>query len=171
MRYAGLCSVLLLIPAACDDAVGSGYPDDTASAVIEAQRAEKAPVEEPVSGSEANTANTDEMSSSRTASDPEERAALLGLTQEADYTCNQEGISAHVVLYGNEDLAAVLIPGKVNVPLYLDCSATRIGPECSDGQFTAHLNVLDDTALFYELKDAAPLTCTMVQPDLSPDPD
>jgi hypothetical protein len=56
MRYAGLCSVLLLIPAACDDAVGSGYPDDTASAVIEATRAERAPAEAPVSGSEANAA-------------------------------------------------------------------------------------------------------------------
>jgi hypothetical protein len=80
-------------------------------------------------------------------------------------------MSAHVVLYGNEEVAAVLIPGKVNVPLYLDCSPTRIGPECSDGQFTAHLNTLDDTAMLYELKDASPLMCEMVQPDLPPDPE
>jgi hypothetical protein len=169
MRYAGLCSVLLLIPAACDDAVGAGYPDDTSSAVIEATRAERAPAEEPVSGSEANVADTDDRSSSRSVSDPEERAASLGLTQEADYTCNQESVSAHVVFYGDEDLTAVLIPGKVNVPLYLDCSPTRIGPECSDGQFTAQFNVLDDTALFYALEDGAPLTCSMAQPDLPPD--
>ena len=107
--------------------------------------------------------------SSRSVSDPEERAASLGLTQEADYTCNQESVSAHVVFYGDEDLTAVLIPGKVNVPLYLDCSPTRIGPECSDGQFTAQFNVLDDTALFYALEDGAPLTCSMAQPDLPPD--
>jgi hypothetical protein len=168
MRYAGLCSVLLLIPAACDDAVGSGYPDDTSSAVMEATRAERAPAEAPVSGSEANAADTDGMPSSRTAGDPEERAAILGLTQEADYTCNQEGVSAHAVFYGDEELAAVLIPGKVNVPLYLDCSPTRIGPACSDGQFTARFNVLDDTALFHALEDAAPLTCAMAQPDLPP---
>ena len=54
------------------------------------------------------------------------------------------GSSAHVVLYGNEELAAVLIPRKVNVPLYLDCSPTRIGPECSDGVFTALINTLEE---------------------------
>jgi hypothetical protein len=69
---------------------------------------------------------------------PEERMASLGLSQEMDYTCDTPGITAHIVLYGNEEVAAVIIPDKVNVPLYLDCSPTRIGPECSDGQFTAH---------------------------------
>lgn len=160
MRHAGLCSVLLLIPAACDDAVGSGYPDDNTSAVIEAASPDAPPPEDPTSTSEADTAGED------AGTDPETRAASLGLTQEMDYTCNKEGVSAHIVLYGNEELAAVLIPGKVNVPLYLDCSPTRIGPECTDGHFTAQINTLEDEAWFHALEDASPLICRMVQPDL-----
>ena len=73
------------------------------------------------------------------------------------------------MLYGNEELAAVLIPRKVNVPLYLDCSPTRIGPECSDGVFTALINTLEEKARFDGLDDAAPLTCTLVQPGRPPE--
>jgi hypothetical protein len=153
MRHAGLCLTLLLIPAACDDAVGSGYPGVTA------------PAEERVA-EPADDAAVPALSDS--GSTPEERAASLGLTQEMDFTCDKPDMSAHVVLYGNEEVVAVLIPGKVNVPLYLECSPTRIGPECSDGQFTAHLNTLEDKAMFFAMKDTSPLTCTMVPPELPP---
>ena len=34
MRYAGLCSILLLMPAACDDAVGAGYAGGTSGQVM-----------------------------------------------------------------------------------------------------------------------------------------
>ncbi|WP_321491150.1 hypothetical protein [uncultured Hyphomonas sp.] len=153
MRHAGLCLTLLLIPTACDDAVGSGYPG------------ESPPAEERVA-EPADDAAVPALSDA--GSTPEDRAASLGLSQEMDYACDKPDMSAHVVLYGNEEVVAVLIPGKVNVPLYLECSATRIGPECSDGQFTAHLNTLEDTAMFFALKDASPLTCTMVPPELSP---
>ena len=166
MRYFGLCSLLLAIPAACDDAAGSGYPDTASGALFESsiESEPETPSPEDVSAdSVVDTMPADKESS------PEQRAASLGLTREVDYTCNKEGVSAHVVLYGSEEVAAVLIPGKVNVPLYLDCSPTRIGPECSDGQFTAHINTLDDTAMFYELKDASPLMCTLEQPDLPPE--
>lgn len=154
MRCAGLCSILLLIPAACDDAVGSGYPGETPPA--------EEIITEPADVAAVSTSDD-------TVTSPEARAAALGLTREMDYICDKSDMSAHLVLYGSEELAAVLIPGKVNVPLYLDCSATRIGPECADGQFTAHLNTLEDTAMFYELKDASPLICSMVQPELLPE--
>ena len=153
MRHAGLCLTLLLIPAACDDAVVSGYPGETPAA--------EELVSVPADGAAA-------IATSEAGSSPEERAASLGLTQEMDYTCDKPEMSAHVVVYGNEEVVAVLIPGKVNVPLYLECFPTRIGPECSDGQFTAHLNTLEDKAMFSELKDASPLTCTMVPPELPP---
>ena len=99
----------------------------------------------------------------------DERMASLGLSQEMDYTCDTPGMTAHIVLYGNEEVAAVIIPDKVNVPLYLDCSPTRIGPECSDGQFTAHINTLEDKAMFSDVNDAAPLTCSMVMPEPVPE--
>ena len=154
MRYAGLCSVLLLIPAACGGAVGSGYPDETPFA--------EEIVAEPAGDAAVSAANDAGGGS-------EELAASLGLTQEMDYACDKAGMSAHVVVYGNEEVVAVLIPGKVNVPLYLDCSSTRIGPECTDGQFTAHINMLEDKAIFYALKDASPLVCTLVQPEVLPE--
>ena len=153
MRHAGLCSILLLIPAACDDAVGPGYPGET-------------PPAEELVAEPADSAAAPESDDS--GSTPEERAASLGLTQEMDYACDTPDMSAHVVLYGSEEVVAVLIPGKVNVPLYLECSPTRIGPECTDGQFTAHLNTLEDRAMFFAMKDASPLTCTMVPTELPP---
>jgi len=154
MRYAGLCSILLMILAACDDAVGSAHPGDIAS-----------PEENMM-----ETADTPAVGTSDDAGESaEERAASLGLTQEIDFTCDQADMSAHIVLYGSEEVAAVLIPGKVNVPLYLDCSPTRIGPECTDGQFTALLNTLEDKVVFSDPTDASPLTCSMVQPELPPD--
>ena len=51
MRYAGLCSILLVIPAACDDAVGAGYPAETSPSAIEAASPDAPPPEE--SGREA----------------------------------------------------------------------------------------------------------------------
>ena len=153
MRYAGLCSILLLTLTACDDAVGVAYPAHDVGA--------EASPDMPSSDGSATDIADDADSS-------EDRAADLGLTQEMDYTCDRAGKSAHVVLYGQEEIAAILIPGKVNVPLYLDCSPTRIGPECADGHFTAHLNTLDDTALFAALEDAAPLLCALVPPEHVP---
>lgn len=166
MRNIGLCLLLLVIPAGCDDAVGSGYPDATSGAFLESkiESETETPPQEALSEEPAS-----EIAEAGERTSPEKRAAMLGLTQEVDYTCNKEGVTAHVVIYGNEEVTAVLVPGVVNGPLYLDCSRTRIGPECSDGQFTAHINTLDDTAMFYELKDASPLTCALVQPELPPE--
>ncbi|WP_273184665.1 hypothetical protein [Hyphomonas adhaerens] len=173
MRYAGLCSILLLIPAACDDAAGSAYSDDSSPVAIEGADPETPSPEDSRSEAVTDAAGTADVSASGAAEGLEARAASLGLTQEMDFTCVSEGgndgSSAHVVLYGNEELAAVLIPRKVNVPLYLDCSPTRIGPECSDGVFTALINTLEEKARFDGLDDAAPLTCTLVQPGRPPD--
>ncbi|WP_155839896.1 hypothetical protein [Hyphomonas jannaschiana] len=169
MRYIGLCSALLIFPAACDDAVGSGYPETTSGAVIESSITEASDTPSEEGAAEESAESTADAGSEETGDTPEERMASLGLSREMDYTCDQSGMSAHVVLYGDEDVAAVIIPGKVNVPLYLDCSPTRIGPECSDGQFTAHINTLEDKAMFSELKDAAPLVCTMAVPEPVPE--
>ena len=169
MRSIGLCSVLLLFPAACDDSVGSGYPESTSGSVIESSIAEASDTSAADESAADPAEGTAESVTEGAAGTPEERMASLGLSQEMDYTCDTPGMTAHIVLYGNEEVAAVIIPDKVNVPLYLDCSPTRIGPECSDGQFTAHINTLEDKAMFSDLNDAAPLTCTMVMPDPVPE--
>jgi len=160
MRFAGVCSILLLMPAACDDAVGTGYPGASSGQFI----APETDVSDDTPGADDPKAETEVF-----AADAAARAADLGLSEEMDYTCGDDGTTAHVVLYGAGELAAVLIPGRPHVPLYVDCSATRVGPECRAGTFTALINTLEDTATFTLADGEAPLACTVLKPEFPPE--
>ncbi len=156
MRYAGLCSILLLIPAACDDAVGAGYAGGTSGQVMV-----------PAEDLSDDTLDAHDLKAETEVSvtDAAARATELGLLEEMDYTCGDDGTTAHVVLYGAGELAAMLIPDRPHVPLYVDCSPTRVGPECRAGTFTALINTLEDTATFTLAEGDMPLACTVLQPE------
>ena len=136
MRQAALCLGLLLVPVACGDAVGSNYTPGTSGAALEAEVPET----------------------------PAERAAALGATREIDYTCAGSATTAHVTLYGSEEMASVLIAGLMDAPAYLDCSSTRIGPECSDGTFHALINTVAGTAEFFRSAADDTVACEAAQP-------
>jgi hypothetical protein len=148
------------MPAACDDAVGTGYTGGTSGQVM---TPEATPPDDPLDADDPKAET--EVSVAHAAA----RAADLGLSEELDYTCGDDGATAHVVLYGSGELAAVVIPGHSHVPLYVDCSPTRVGPECVDGAFTALINTLDDTATFTLAGGDAPLVCTALQPEFPPE--
>lgn len=156
MRYAGLCSILLLIPAACDDAVGAGYAGGTSGQVMV-----------PAEDLSDDTLDAHDLKADTEVSvtDAAARATELGLSEEMDYTCGDDGTTAHVVLYGAGELAAMLIPDRPHVPLYVDCAPTRVGPECRAGTFTALINTLEDTATFTLAEGDMPLACTVLQPE------
>ena len=156
MRFAGVCSILFLMLAACDDAVGAGYAGGTSGQVMT-----------PEADLSDDTLDADDLKAETEVSvaDAAARAADLGLSEEMDYTCGDDGTTAHVVLYGAGELAAVLIPDRPHVPLYVDCSPTRVGPECSAGTFTALINTLEDTATFTLAEGDAPLACKVLQPE------
>lgn len=135
MRSAGLCFAAIFFCAACDDAGGMGYtPGGTA------------PVRDEL---EVPTLS--------------ERAMALGTTTEIDYACGEDGHTAHVTLFGAEEMAGVLIPGMVDVPLYLDCSPTRVGPECSAGTFRALINTVANSVDFSDSVTGDGLSCTALQ--------
>jgi len=121
MRRTGLSLVLILVPVACDDAAGTDYrPGSSAPAMTAYGEA-----------SEASEA---------------ERAAGLGLTGKIDYACGDGGTAAQVALYGQDEMAALTVPGLLEDPAYLRCAPTRAGPECTDGAIRALINTVEGTA-------------------------
>ena len=137
MRSVGLCFAVMSLLAACDDAVGTGYPSGVS-----------------IAGPEMADAVS-----------PAERAVALGIAREIDYACGEGGASAHVTLYGSEEMASLLIPGQIDPPIYLDCSPTLAGPECRGGDIRALINTVEDRAAFSGGSLAEPLSCTMLTPE------
>ena len=136
MRSIGLCILAAMLVAACEDAVGTGYAPG-----------EPGPAMEPAGLT------------------PAERAARLGLSQEIAYTCEDGGQTAHVTLYGQEEMAALSVPGILEAPAWLECSPTRAGPECVNDTVRALLNTVNRSA---ELSDSATgfsASCTEMKPD------
>lgn len=137
MRSAGLCFATGLMLAACDDAVGTGYVPGSSG-----------PAMEPA-----------------VVATPADRAAALGTSEDIDYSCGEAGTTAHVTLYGNEEMAAVTIAGKVEAPVYLDCAPIRVGPECSDGDFRALINTVAGVAEFFPSAAEETVSCQEIQPE------
>lgn len=135
MRSAGLCFAVIFLVAACDDAGGAGYM----------------PGGSPPVRDELNVPT------------PSERAMALGTSAEIDYACGEDDRPAHVTLFGAEEMAGVLIPGTVDVPLYLDCSPTRAGPECTAGTFRALINTVADRVEFSDSVTGDGLSCVALQ--------
>ena len=137
MRSAGLCLAATFILGACDDAGGMVYSSSDAGATMSG-------VPTPA---------------------PADRAAALGATQDIDYACGDNGGSAHITLFGQEEMAAISIPGVVDETLYLDCSPTRVGPECTDGAFSALINTVADSAEFSDTATGYSASCTAATPE------
>lgn len=137
MRSAGLCFATGLLLAACDDAVGTGYVPGSSG-----------PAMEPAA-----------------VATPADRAAALGMTVGIDYSCSDAGTTAHVTLYGNEEMASVTIAGRVEEPVFLDCAPTRVGPECNDGDFRALINTVTGVAEFFPSAAEAAVSCREIQPE------
>lgn len=136
MRSAGLSLAAILWLAACDDAGGIVYSASDAGATMSG-------VPTPA---------------------PAERAAALGVSEELDYACGASGGSAHVTLFGEQDMAAVLIPGVLDEALYLDCTPTRAGPECRSGSFRVLIHIAADSAEFSDSATGYDATCMVLKP-------
>jgi len=136
MRSIGLCMMAALLLAACDDATGSGYsPGTSGPGLMEAQD-----------------------------TSPAGRAAALGASRTIDYQCTGDTV-AHVTLYGQEEMAAVTIPGVLETPLMLDCSPTRVGPECLADTFRVLIDTVSGAA---EISDSATdyaVSCSEAAPE------
>ena len=137
MRNAGVCLILMLVPSACDDAVGTRYSPGSSGTAMETQ----------------------------VPPTPAERAATLGASEEIDYACAESGTTAHVTLYGREEMAAVTIAGRVEDPVLLDCAPTRVGSECSDGTFRALINTVTGVAEFFPSAADETVSCAVIQPE------
>ena len=138
MRPTGLlCLATGLMLAGCDDAVGRDYVPGTSGPALEPAGL----------------------------TTPAERAAALGTSVEIDYTCSETGTTAHVTLYGHEEMAAITIAGQAGEPVYLDCTPTRVGPECSDGNFRALINIVAGVAEFFPSAAEETVSCREIQPE------
>ena len=127
--------MMALLLAACDDATGSGYSPGTSGPGL--------------------------MDAPDTS--PAGRAAALGVSREIDYQC-AGNTTAHVTLYGQEEMAAVTIPGILDAPLMLDCSPTRVGPECSADTFRVLIDTVSRSAGISDSATDYAVSCTEAAP-------